>query len=247
MKKNILLGMLALGLVCVGYVIGTSQVNVPTVDDQNEIEDSMDVYGQSFVFTTQEGDSFSIRYTADAAQAELSYSGLTYVLNRAVSGSGSRYTTTDESVEYWEHAGQATVTIAGAVVAVGTREAAGTESVSVPETLLGRWVWHSTTYQDSGEVVPKRVDAFTLTFSKDSTVTVTTDCNGGSGTVTVGSDGTFVIANLASTLMGCMGETQERQFYQMLGSVQSYTETADNSLVLQMSNPVGTMTFLRVE
>lgn len=52
------------------------------------------------------GSSFSVSFTTSSAR--VTAAGHTYNLPHAVSGSGARYT--NGSVQYWEHAGTATLT-----------------------------------------------------------------------------------------------------------------------------------------
>lgn len=66
----------------------------------------------AFQFTVDDGSTGSIVYTNPADTAELTIGGTTYDLALARAASGARYDSADGTVTYWEHQGEATITIA---------------------------------------------------------------------------------------------------------------------------------------
>lgn len=103
------------------------------------------------------------------------------------------------------------------------------------------WDWVSTRYSNDTTVVPKKQNAFTLTFNKDGTFRATTDCNSMSGTYTV-KDKNISFGDIATTLMYCEG-SQESDFAKMLGAVQSYLFTSKGELVFDLKLDTGSFIF----
>lgn len=107
--------------------------------------------------------------------------------------------------------------------------------------LMKKWTWVKTQMNDGTVTVPKKPAAFTLTFTKDSKLNVTTDCNSMGGSyVMKGNSLTF--SQLMSTKMFCEG-SQEEVFAASLGEVASYLFTSKGELVLEIKMDSGTMTF----
>lgn len=106
---------------------------------------------------------------------------------------------------------------------------------------MTRWKWINTIYNNDTMVTPKKPGVFTLTFKKDGTFSVTTDCNSMSGGYkTNGSTITFT--NIATTLMFCEG-SQEQDFSAMLGKIQSYHFTSKGELIFDLKLDTGSMVF----
>lgn len=103
------------------------------------------------------------------------------------------------------------------------------------------WTWIKTTFSDKTEMVPKKPEAFKLTFKNDGTMSATTDCNsmGGSYEVT-GLNMSF--GPLAMTAMFCEN-SQEQDFAKLLDSIESYTFTGKGELVFMLKSGKGTATF----
>lgn len=103
------------------------------------------------------------------------------------------------------------------------------------------WKWIKTSYYNDTNVLPKKAEAFTITFKKDGSFSATTDCNSVGGTYTVkGNSITF--GQMASTLMYCDG-SQESVYTGMLTAVQSFLFTSKGELVFDLKLDTGTMTF----
>jgi membrane-bound inhibitor of C-type lysozyme len=78
----------------------------------NEPEETVEIsYGKIKTTYRSNGDTVTVAHEDE-----------TYELNRAVSASGARYANSDETVVFWEHQGEATLEIAGEVVASGSAE-----------------------------------------------------------------------------------------------------------------------------
>jgi heat shock protein HslJ len=94
------------------------------------------------------------------------------------------------------------------------------------------WVWVAARYSDGTELVPRRPDAFTLTFGADGRFTATTDCNRMGGTYTAAGDA-LTFGDTFATRMFCEG-SQENEFSALLEAVVSYRFTARGQLVLAL-------------
>lgn len=104
-----------------------------------------------------------------------------------------------------------------------------------------KWRWVRTNYTDGRVFVPKKEDAFSLTFTADGKVSGTTDCNGVSGSYTT-TGSTLIFGAMATTLMYCDG-SEEGVFNESLGQVSSYTFTSKGELELGLKASVGKMIF----
>lgn len=102
------------------------------------------------------------------------------------------------------------------------------------------WTWIRAV-DNGSEVVPRRTEAFTLTFRPDGAFAAATDCNrvmGGYET-----DGTSIkFGAMAATKMFC-ADAQESVFTALLGRVTSYSFTSRGELLLQLDGGGNVMTF----
>lgn len=81
--------------------MGTAATNSPT----------RPTYVDSYTLYTDNTPAGVLVYTnVDKTQAQLSIGGVIYNLTEVRSGSGARYANADESVVFWEHQGEATIT-----------------------------------------------------------------------------------------------------------------------------------------
>ncbi|MCR4306792.1 MAG: META domain-containing protein [Candidatus Yonathbacteria bacterium] len=103
------------------------------------------------------------------------------------------------------------------------------------------WIWIKTTYNNDTELVPKKTEAFTLTFREDGSFSATTDCNIMSGAYEV-KDDQITFKDIVATRMFCEG-SQEREFSSMLGEVQSFFFTNRGELVLGLKFDSGSVIF----
>lgn len=93
------------------------------------------------------------------------------------------------------------------------------------------WTWVRA--MDGGnEIVPRRADAFTLTFRADGTFSATTDCNRVMGGYEV-EGANLAFGAMAATKMFC-ADAQESVFSELLGRVRSYAFTARGELLLRL-------------
>jgi heat shock protein HslJ len=93
------------------------------------------------------------------------------------------------------------------------------------------WTWVRA--MDGGnEIVPRRADAFTLTFRPDGTFSATTDCNRVMGGYEL-EGATLEFGTMAATKMFC-ADAQESVFTELLGRARSYSFTARGELLLRL-------------
>jgi heat shock protein HslJ len=104
------------------------------------------------------------------------------------------------------------------------------------------WVWERTIYNDDTVHTPNEAEAFTLAFTDDGQVQVTTDCNNMRGGYTV-TDNRIEFSQMAATRMYCEG-SQEQLFAGMLENVSSYFIDDDGRLILELKYDSGSMIFL---
>jgi heat shock protein HslJ len=113
-----------------------------------------------------------------------------------------------------------------------------------PQTMhltMKKWVWVKTQTNDGKIVVPKKPDAFTITFTENNKISVTTDCNGTSGSYTE-KNTKLTLNNLASTMMYCDG-SQEAVFSKALSGIRGYLFTSNGELILDLAKDSGVMVF----
>src|SRR3989344_1155561 len=96
-------------------------------------------------------------------------------------------------------------------------------------------------YNDGREVVPKKPEAFTLTFGNDGKFSATTDCNSMGGSYTAKND-TISFGEMYSTLMFCT-DSQETEFSQLLGNIGGYHFTSRGELIFNLKFDSGTVVF----
>ena len=105
------------------------------------------------------------------------------------------------------------------------------------------WIWQKTIMNDGTIVVPKRTDAFTLSFdSTKGNVSGRTDCNSFFGSYKMGSDGFITFGPIASTLMFCEG-SQESSFTSAISNSSKYMIDGSGNLVLLLSYDSGSVIF----
>lgn len=106
---------------------------------------------------------------------------------------------------------------------------------------MKKWEWVKTQMNDGKVTTPNKSGVFSLTFKKDGSVGVGTDCNSMGGKyITKGNTITF--NQMMSTMMYCDG-SQEQEFSKMLSEVGSYLFTSKGELILEIKMDSGTMIF----
>lgn len=96
---------------------------------------------------------------------------------------------------------------------------------------MKQWGWVKTTIAEGKEVTPTKAGVFILTFLKDGTMTVGTDCNMMSARYKVTGTNTIVFSDFASTKMACEN-SQEQAFATKLRNVANYKFTSQGQLLL---------------
>lgn len=106
---------------------------------------------------------------------------------------------------------------------------------------IKKWEWVKTQMNDGKITTPKKSGVFGITFKKDGSVSISTDCNSMGGKyITKGKKLTF--SQMMSTMMYCDG-SQEQEFSGMLNEVGSYLFTSKGELILEIKMDSGTMIF----
>ena len=103
------------------------------------------------------------------------------------------------------------------------------------------WTWEQTIYNNDTEHTPNEADAFTLTFTADGQVQVTTDCNTMRGSYTI-DEHRLEFGQLAATRMYCEG-SQEQLFADMLENVTSHFIDDEGRLILELKYDSGAIIF----
>lgn len=139
--------------------------------------------------------------------------------------------------------------IAGAVlfflVNSKSYDSGGDAGVEVPveeASLTSReWTWTNTQYNDDSTVEPSTAGAFTANFQEDGTLSVTTDCNNGTGSYEEGEGNTLIIGPMAATRKFCES-SNEQDYFAQINEVESYL-IQDGKLILQLPLDSGSMIF----
>lgn len=116
MKKIIVIILAATVAGGIGFAVYQNNIS-----NKNEVKDkapetSSIAYSKGPYEFKAGNQSFLISYDQSSDHALLDMGGKEYELNRAVSGSGARYTNDDESVVFWEHAGEAMIEVNGVTI-----------------------------------------------------------------------------------------------------------------------------------
>lgn len=193
------------------------------------------------VFTSPENsESISVVFNNEDQTAVLSGAGYeSLVFTSAIAASGARYINEDEGLELWNRGNEIRLARGDETLFLGN--VGGLTEADRLES--GIWVWQATTI--GAEVTEPREEkssAFTLRFNaQENRVSGTTDCNGFSGSYTVGDDNSLTFSPLAMTKMFCQ-DSQETEFVTPLSNVKSFMFAGSGALVLQLSDG-GTMLF----
>lgn len=117
----------------------------------------------------------------------------------------------------------------------------GEASSEVMTLDMKEWTWIKATYSDGTEVTPDKADAFTLTFTDDGSVAVSTDCNTMGGSYTVDANN-ITFGPMFATKMFCE-DSQEQVFASMLEETESFLFTSRGELVLELKLDTGSVIF----
>lgn len=104
------------------------------------------------------------------------------------------------------------------------------------------WQWYATETTGGKGYMPKKLNAFNLTFNKDGTFNSTTDCNNLFGKYKASENGDLVFSDIASTRMGCPN-AQEGMYVDNLNNVVSFEFDEYDNLILNIAKPIGIMQF----
>lgn len=232
-------------LVVIAVLVGAYFLITTKSDPESAV-----TWGETYTFTSEEGD-ITVRFDELGDKAELTLGGVKHELERAISASGARYLSADESVEYWEHQGTATVRIDDEVVFEGAAAVDDEPELRDPsedtrESLEGTsWQWKETLYNNDEVVTPVRPEEFILTFMEDGRFSAETDCNTRMGSYAVTESSLEFGEAMASTKMACE-ESQEEEFAAMLVETVNYLVTGEGELALMLKFDSGSMMFTPV-
>lgn len=235
-KKILAIGLVVIFLIIGGWVIWKEKKSdTELVTDENKVVTlySNETSEIKAIFNNEEG---RVTFT----QADLG----TVTLPHAVSASGARYANEDESIVFWEHQDEVTITKNGKEVFRGKVKGNEGESTLTTNGIIGTWVWEKTVMGDESEIIPNKAGVFSLQFDNEGMVYGKTDCNGFRGTYEVTDDKSLTFGLLASTLMYCEG-SQENIFTGEVSQVGQYTFDDSGNLVLNMNLDSGNMYFER--
>ncbi len=143
MKKTIAWIIILLALVVVVWVL-----NLIPKPEATPI-----IYNGETVTYVENNNEFTVTYNQEGDKVRLNFEGQQYDLNVAVSGSGARYTNTDESVVFWQHQGKAVVEIDGLIVA---REAMilgeGSAELKDHDSIIGMTTTEAKLYAETKDI-----------------------------------------------------------------------------------------------
>ena len=116
------------------------------------------------------------------------------------------------------------------------------ETINFTQIANREWIWVSSELNDASSIMPKKTDAFRITFQEDGSFTGITDCNSFFGHASVEKN-KLVIGPIGSKKMACEG-AQETAFLSTLAEVDNYQiNFQEDRLVFFMKNDSGSMTF----
>ncbi len=115
------------------------------------------------------------------------------------------------------------------------------KEVPVKTLDMKKWLWVKTEFNNGETVTPKKADKFSLAFSKDGRVAISTDCNGMGSEYTLNGN-SLSFGPIMATQMYCEG-SQESAFSSMLSSISSYFFNSNGELVLNLKYDSGSMIF----
>lgn len=166
----------------------------------------------------------------------------TTTLPEAISASGARYASQDETTVFWEHQGELIITSQGKDIFKGKVVSSDFSEVH-SELIDNTWVWQKTQMSDDSIITPNQATAFSLTFTEDGQVSGTTDCNSFRASYTADKN-TITLSQLASTMMFCEN-SQESIFTKELSNVSGYMINDAGDLILSLAIDSGEMHFIK--
>lgn len=116
------------------------------------------------------------------------------------------------------------------------------EADTLQPSFAGReWKWIRTVMNNDEVTVPKKQDAFVITFTEDGRFTGTTDCNNFFGQFEI-EENKIMIGPVGSTRMYCE-DSQEDIFLQFINEVDQYYISDEGLLIFQLKFDSGSMIF----
>lgn len=226
MKKPIIV-LLLVALVAGVLYLTWGHKNEPVNSDGSDKVSATYSDGKSEVMANFDNDADTVTFSHPSLGA--------VTLPRALSGSGARYANGDETLVFWEHQGELTITKDDEVIFKGNKED------NQPSLTASSWVWVQTDLASGVKVVAPEGKPFILTFDPENKrLSSTTDCNQLSGSYV--QDGEVLsVGALASTKMYCEG-SEESVYSGQLALVSSFVIEGD-TLKLNLNRDYGVMVF----
>lgn len=116
---------------------------------------------------------------------------------------------------------------------------APSQEADAPSLTSQYWTWEESLYNDGRRIVPRAAGAFTISFTKDGTMSVTTDCNSGFGTYAAEGD-RLSFGSVGLTKKFCEG-SQEQEFVGTLAHVSGYHFGPEGQLILDLKFDSGSV------
>lgn len=183
-----------------------------------------------------------------------------HTLPSVVSASGAKYANEDESIVFWEHQGEVTLSYEDLDIFIGYPiEITKNEEIvgEIESAIVGTWVWERNIMSDDSIITPNQEGAFSVSFTEEGKVYGTTDCNNflgrfetfpAEGLDTLGEidlvNGEIKFGDLASTLMYCE-DSQEELFTSYLADTYHYIIYEGEELFLNIKYDSGNMQFTK--
>ena len=253
MNKKLTTWIAVLVILIIGGLLVFNQIkNKPKDSGQNIV---------SVIYSDAEGDVFvSADFNNTDGTVTFSHKDIgEHTLPSVISASGARYANEDESVVFWEHQGEVTISYEDLDIFIGyPLEIYENEKVKaeIEPAILGTWIWEKNIMSDDSIITPDQEGAFSVTFTDEGKVYGTTDCNNllgifetfpnekeDSSEINI-STGEIQFGNLALTLMDCQ-DLQEQLFTSFLEDTQYYFIYDEEELILNIKYDSGNMQFTK--
>ncbi len=250
MNKNLVIA-IVITFVLIGIAVVVGNTNKKDAEIAQVATE--EVIGESTVFYAEYDPSVTFEIIFAEELAKFVGSDLDgIILTQVESASGAKYENKEANVAVWNKGSQVTIYKNDIEIFTGIEGEAppvvepetSTTTAEVDERLTAsNWVWSKTEINDGRVLEPSTPGAFILSFAKDGTVRLKTDCNSFSGmyTATLTS---VKISSLGGTEMAC-AETNETDLTRSLIDPMEFFFTEAGDLVLQIPYDSGSIIFTK--
>lgn len=163
------------------------------------------------------------------------------LLEIGMSASGARYENKDLGLVVWEKSPEITIYKNDQPIFSGKKREEVTKEQIKKILPFNKWVWEKTIdgvgplSSDKDIIIPKKPDAFTISFNSDGQINGTTDCNNFAGTYSIENDSSIKFGSFMSTLMFCDG-SQESEFINMIKNGNIYV--SEDQIILENNQTI---------